>query len=62
MKLETNSELVERLLREAKETGSKVEGRTLPKGYQWNGIDTIGHGSAQKRRLRQLERREAKKK
>ena len=58
MKLETNSERVERLLRE--ESDKKVPGRTLLKGYQWNGIDVPGRGKAAARRLRQMERRKAK--
>lgn len=32
------------------------EGRTLPKGYQWDGRDVPGRGKAAQRRLKQLEK------
>ena len=52
MKLETLSEQRERELREAKEQGRQMPGRTLPRGRQWNGLDQPGCGAA-RRRLRQ---------
>lgn len=56
MKLETNSERLERLLRERDTLGKPVEGRALPKGCQWTGRDHAGSRAA-KRRLRQMEKR-----
>lgn len=32
----------------------RVAGRTLPKGFQWNGCDVPGRGKAAQRRLRQM--------
>lgn len=60
MRLETNSERAERLLREARSDGTVVPGRTLPKGKQWVGYDLEGRGSAPARRLRQQARQQAK--
>jgi hypothetical protein len=60
LKIETNSERTARILAEAKAQGTQVPGRTLPKNYQWNGLDQPGCGAA-KRRLRQEEARKSKK-
>ena len=59
MKIETTSERRARILAEAKEQGKQIPGRTLPKGYQWNGLDQPG-GGAVKRRLRQAEQQQEK--
>lgn len=58
MKIETGSERTARLLLESESQGKIVPGRTLPKGYQWNGVDVPGRGSAPARRLRQLAAKE----
>lgn len=34
----------------------RVEGRTLPKGFQWAGHDIPGRGRAAARRLRQMQK------
>ncbi len=60
MKIETNAERVERLIRDAKSQGAVVPGRSLPKGYQWVGYDVQGRGSAAARRLRQMARQQEK--
>lgn len=60
MKLETLKERRTRLMHEAEMQGKKVPGRSLPRGYQWNGTDAEGSGSAAKRRLKQAERLEEK--
>lgn len=57
MKIETVSEKRERILRE--NDHRRVLGRTLPRGFQWNGIDQPG-GGASKRRLRQQAKLDAK--
>lgn len=36
---------------------TRVDGRTLPKGFQWSGHDIPGRGNAAKRRLRQMQKR-----
>lgn len=59
MKIESNSERTARIIAEAKTNGGKVPGRTLPRGYEWNGLDQPGCGAA-KRRLRQAQRQAAK--
>lgn len=33
---------------------TRVDGRTLPKGFQWSGHDIPGRGKAATRRLKQL--------
>lgn len=58
MKLESNTERIERLRRE--NAVKIVPGRTLLKGYQWNGLDSSAHGNAPARRLRQAARQAAK--
>lgn len=58
MKIETNSEHTERLIRE--HADRHVPGRTLLRGYQWNGIDVPGRGTAATRRLKQQATQRAK--
>lgn len=48
----TNAEVIERL--ETAPESKRVPGRTLLKGHMWDGRDLPGHGSAAKRRLRQM--------
>lgn len=38
----------------------RVPGRTLPRGFQWNGAEIEGRGSASTRRLKQQEKLRAK--
>lgn len=60
MKIETNIERTQRIIAEQKTLGNVLPNRTLPKGYQWNGLNQPGCGAA-KRRLRQMEKLQAKK-
>jgi len=60
MKIETRAERIDRLIQEAKTRGRAVPGRSLPKGFQWDGCDVEGRGSAAARRLRQLARKQEK--
>ncbi len=39
---------------------TRVEGRTLPKDFQWSGHDIPGRGKAAARRLKQLQKQAGK--